>query len=112
MERNSNDWHGQRRKFQTFTETRIFRHVKIHEHVRWNRSFRGGKFPRKREEKEGRGEGGSETIRDPQNLAVETPPAPPGSNQSFHLPARSLSLPFFLLFFVSFDGLQRVAGEG
>lgn len=60
----------------------------------------------------GEGGGGSGTIRDPQNLAVETPPAPPGSNQSFHLPARSLFLPFFLLFFVSFDGLQRVAGEG
>lgn len=46
-----------------------------------------------------RGEEGSGTIRDPQNLAVETPPAPPGSNQSFHLPTRSLFLPFFSFIF-------------
>lgn len=50
---------GERGKFQTFTETRIFRHVKIHEHVRtWNRSFRGGKFPRK---KGGEGRGLNDT---------------------------------------------------
>lgn len=75
MERNSNDWHGQRRKFQTFTETRIFRHVKIHEHVRWNRSFRGGKFPR------GKGWGGGERYVTHKILWWK--PAPPGASTKF-----------------------------
>lgn len=109
MERNSNDWHGQRRKFQTFTETRIFRHVKIHEHVRWNRSFRGGKFPRKREEKEGRR--GAERYVTHKILRWK--------RHLRHLARTKVSIflrvlysfLFFLLFFVWLDGLQRVAGE-
>lgn len=110
--RSSFDWNGiptigtigERGKFQTFTETRIFRHVKIHEHVRtWNRSFRGGKFPRKKEGGEGRRLNDTWPTKSCGGNAARRHLAPP---QSFHPPLSktrfSFSLPFLFFFFLIF----------
>lgn len=105
---------GERGKFQTFTETRIFRHVKIHEHVRtWNRSFRGGKFPRKKGG-EGRGLNDTWPTKSCGGNAARRHLAPP---QSFH-PSPPLEKAFFIFpsfpffFFFNFPSLDGLFNEG